>query len=268
MSELSLLHILERQKEKNHLAYQSIFDSLNLSRMERYDQLPETTQSDYQTLRQAGFAPESIVDDLDKSSLKFLLHFGKNEPSRIFLEEDIRKIAQSYGLKFLRTSDFQSTQKEFFLNDLSTFQQEWPLIYQDKYFERQPSSYDYRLLGPSRSFDGYTATSSKQPLLFYHVGKGIYYLVSSYDNWISDMRKMLFLPTKSYKKTVSVFVTLFISLIVGSIIFKSVMIFDIGYLLLLVLYFLTTPLVLLSDWDRPYSFPPWFKKSMYRLIPY
>ncbi|MDF9797764.1 hypothetical protein OKW21_003027 [Catalinimonas alkaloidigena] len=77
MSEVSLLHKLEQQKEKNQEAYQSLFNSLNLSRLDRYDQLSETIQTDYQTLRQAGFAPESIVDDLGKTSLKLLIHFGK-----------------------------------------------------------------------------------------------------------------------------------------------------------------------------------------------
>ncbi|MEK6480154.1 hypothetical protein WJR50_21605 [Catalinimonas sp. 4WD22] len=267
MSEVSLLHKLEQQKEKNLEAYQSLFNSLNLSRMDRYDQLSETSQTNYQTLRQAGFAPESIVDDLGKISLKLLIQFGKNNPEKLYLEDDIKAVAQTYGLKFLSTSYFKGKHKDSFLDDLNAFQQNQSLIHKNNYLESPLSSYDYRLLGPSRSFDDHNHEVLKPPLLFYNVGKGIYYLVSNYDNWVNEVRKVVYWPLASFNRTLIYLVILVSTFCALYLLFDS-KIFLLASILFTLVQLFFMPLVILCDWDRPNTFPSWFKKTIYSLVPY
>lgn len=185
MSEISSLSLLEKQKERNHIAYKRLHQSIEQYQAESDDLWVNDAVSDEQILLRAGFRPESVVDRIGKKFSSLLIQLEKENPAKLFLEEDINEIASSNGLEFLKTRHFQGEKKDFFIEDLKNFQQR--LLTLDDIDSRAAQfmhSIRFYLLGLPQSFEGKESIPPKPPLLFYNIGEDIYYLVSSYDSYL------------------------------------------------------------------------------------
>ena len=64
MREVSVITLLQQQREKNEKTYQALFGSLNLSGIPNFQTLPQTSLAGHQALVNAGFQSTSLVDKL------------------------------------------------------------------------------------------------------------------------------------------------------------------------------------------------------------
>lgn len=189
MNEMSILSLLNEQKEANQDAYQEIHQAIEQDKvLNEGSWTGDEAMSDEQALLYAGFKPESILERLGKRSSSLLMDLEKKNPTKFYLEEDIKEVALSYGLKFFKTNDFQGDQKSIFIKDIKSFLKFLASL-EDKsggvsrVFQLLHSTRFY-LLGLPQTFEGKESSSSKAPLLFYNIGADIYYLVSSYDSYL------------------------------------------------------------------------------------
>ncbi|MEK6480156.1 hypothetical protein WJR50_21615 [Catalinimonas sp. 4WD22] len=189
MKEISILSLLNKQKEANQDAYQEIYQAIEQDKtLYEGSWTGDEDMSDEQALLYAGFKPDSILERLGKNSSSILIALEKESPAKFYLEEDIKEVALSYGLKFLKTSDFQGDQKSIFINDIKSFLHFLASL-EDKnggvsrVFQLLHSSRFY-LFSLPQTFEGKGISSSKPPLLFYNIGANIYYLVSTYDSYL------------------------------------------------------------------------------------
>lgn len=189
MNETSILLLLNKQKEANRDAYQKIYQAIEQDKaLNEGSWTGGEDMSDEQALLYAGFKPDSILERIGKKSSSILIALEKENPAKFYLEEDIKEVALSYGLKFLKTSDFQGDQKSIFIKDIKSFLQFLASL-EDKnggvsrVFQLLHSTSFY-LLGVPLTFEGKETSSSKAPLLFYNIGADIYYLVSTYDSYL------------------------------------------------------------------------------------
>jgi len=266
MNEESLLSLLSDQQEKSRKLYHELFSSLSLSRLDHYDSLPETADSSYNVLHTAGFIPGSIIDRLTETSLKLLIQLAKEDTSRIFLEDDIRQVAQQYGLKFLKTKYYKGKQKEMFVNDLNVFQKRIVEITDNPYWATDSFSFRYLLLGASRAFDNESGSKFKAPLLFYYIGEDIYYLVSSHDSWVNKARKVIYWPVAGPKHTGLTWAFLFIFFVSIMIVTDSWFIFMGAFLLHIVFTYFSLEKLFWKSADS-FPIPIWGKKIISKIIP-
>ncbi len=72
-------------------------------------------------MRSAGFPPELLVDALDSADLKLFSKVLRYDPSRVFREEDIDYVNNTYALRKYRTANCQGRKWEQMERYLSVF---------------------------------------------------------------------------------------------------------------------------------------------------
>lgn len=265
MYETSLITLLQQQKEKNEKAYQALFGDLNLSKVTNFQSLPKTNLTTHQSLVNAGFKSASPVDKFSETDLKIMLYLAKQDISRFYLEEDLKCVADRYGLKKLQTYEYKGKQQNRFASDLENFQATLEQADLGRYFGVSSLKYNYHLLGATAALHGYEPSkryaAKHTPLLFLSLSNGIYYLISNYDCWVQAIRKFIYLPFA--KPSISVPIALLLEVLVA--IFSSDMV---GLLILdvMVLAYLLMGVIHFS-WTMPTPLPDWLGKIVYRILP-
>ncbi|MGB3779779.1 MAG: hypothetical protein WA960_15565 [Tunicatimonas sp.] len=262
MREVSLRALLADRREANPQAYAPLRELINLDRPDEYQSLTSTTVGSYQRMRSAGFPSESLVDALSSTDLNLFSKVLRYDPSRVFREEDIDHVVNTYALRKYRTADYQGRKWEQMERDLSVFQED--------ILGHSLQSYGYHVVGLSSAMTPYPVSKSRIPLLFYHIGEGFYFLVSTYENWVPTLRKLLFIPiasTKNYVTTLALLGIFYLTIIaLSSIIGKSLS----GLLVIIVSLssMIVFSLTMLRPRTYPDQFPDWLNRWMYKLLPY
>ena len=262
MREVSLRALLADRREANPQAYEPLRELINLARPDEYQSLTSTTVGSYQRMRSAGFPPESLVDALDRDALKLLSKALQYDPSRIYREEDIDHVVDSYALRKYATHYYKGKKWKQMDQDLSVFQQE--ILGHDR------RSYGYHVVGLSPAMTSYPVSKSRIPLLFYHIGQGFYFLVSTYDSWVPAVRRWLQMPIANNRNYMISLSLLGLSYIVISVLLAASS--DKLSALLLLLFSFSYVVVFVLSMTRmrnyPDQFPDWLNRWLYKLLPY
>ena len=266
MKDTSLRAALDERRATHPEPYRKLEELINLQHPDRFDQLTNTSLERYQQLRSAGFPSGSLIDQLTTDQLKRLAKVLKLDASRVFLKADIDALIRIYGLSYYATRFYTGKAWAAMEEDLRSFQQ---IVLEKEY--PQWYEHDYSVLGVSPALNGYPVATSRMPLLFFHIGKDIYFLVSTYDSWISGWRRMFYWPFTSYRNgTIAwvAYMAIFILLIswVDKQTVKTWLI-PIAFLYLIV-YMLVSALPMLRSRNFPNHSPRWLNRLFYRVLPY
>ena len=196
MKDISLRAALDERRAAHPEQYQSLEELINLQRPDRYDQLTATSLESYHNLRSAGFPSGSLLDRLTEGQIKRLSKALKLDASRVFVKDDIDHLIHTYGLSFYATSYYQGKAWKAMEEDLPQFQQ--------AVLDENPQWYEpyYSVLGVSPALNGHPVAASRIPLLFFHLGANFYFLISTYDSWVSRWRRWVYWPFASYRHAV------------------------------------------------------------------
>ena len=266
MKEISLRAKLDEQRAANPKRYQKLEELINLQRPDRYDQLTNTSIESYRHLRSAGFPSDSLLDQLTAGQIKRLAKALQLDASRVFLREDINELVYTYGLCFFATNYYRGQAWEEMEKDLQSFQQQILTGENPMWYE----SY-YSVLGVSPALSGYPTPASRIPLLFFHLGSDLYFLISTYDSWVPGIRRILYWPFATFRQgaisyTVGLASYFFLVWIIPKDIFRWVGIPLV--LFSLTAFFTAMSVSLLRRRDYPNAFPLWLNRLIYRWLPY
>lgn len=266
MKEISLRAALDEQRAAHPEQYQKLEELVNLQRPDRYDQLADTSLESYQHLRSAGFPSDSLVDQLTEGQIKRLAKALKLDASRLFLKADIDSLVRTYGLSFYTTRFYGGKAWEAMEQDLQQFQQ---TVLKDE----NPGWYEhyYSVLGVSPALNGYPVAASRIPLLFFHLGGDLYFLISTNDSWVSGWRRLVYWPFATYRHGVIAWVVyMAVFMVVLSWMDKQTLK---AWLIPIVFPYLTafiliSALPMLRSRSFPNDFPRWVNRIFYRVLPY
>ena len=260
MKEKSVIALLDQQREKNQRAYKTLFGSLNLSGVPNGRDLSSSNLTGHRLLTNAGFEPESLVDRLTEGELRLLSSLARQDVTKFYLEDDLKRIAQRYGLRKVRTSEYQGMHRSYFVDDLETFQAQLQSTDKKEYSSFYTGKYRYHLIGTNSALCGYDTSARHTPLLFFSLDEGIYFLVSNRDLWVSSARRWLYQPLTT--PLLSNVIFLFVA-VLAMLLFHPVVL---AFLYLLWFVYFTRGM-LFSEWKTLDTVPHWLRKIVITLIP-
>ena len=216
-------------------------------------------------LVKAGFESESLVDKLSKNELRVILFLAQQDITKFYLEDDLKRVASWYGLKKIRTSEYQGEHHRHFADDLKNFQAKLPEADAKESFGSYAWKYQYYLLGTNSALCGHDTSAKHAPLLLFSLGKGIYFLVGTRDLWVSPARRWLYQPLNSPKLSSAIIII--VAALLGALL-PSKIAWEVVWLIAYLAWFVYfTHGMLFSDWKILYSVPRWLRKIVKTLIP-
>lgn len=266
MKELSLSTILEDSRQANAKRYTELEKLVNLRFPDRYDQLTSASLESYQGFRSAGFPAESLIDTLTEKDLLILAKAFKNDPSRLFVKDDLYSVIRRYALRGYLPNSYHGRRWEQMNEDIQTFQKQYvPERFQGL------STIGYFVVGLSPAMANFPVKPSRKPLLFYKIGDHIFFLVSSYDTWVPAARKALFWPFANNRNGLIAYSVYMTSLLALPFFYPESSPRWIGVVLMIfysILLFGAMTIPLLRPRFYPDSFPRWWNRLMYKVLPY
>lgn len=152
--------------------------------------LEKNVDSDIDVLKQMGLdysVKEKESIERKKEYLKGL------DRSRIFTEDEIKSLCVSYRLKFLRINSYRGSIDPNLPDRIKEFK---TMFEASGHGSRRMDYYDFMICAPKESFK--LEEHPVDPLLFYPVGGGFYYLVHKWGNDISILRWIKSLKMRSF----------------------------------------------------------------------
>lgn len=181
---------LEKKLMKEH---KQVFTPQELLQIKEYEQLGELVENDaLQRVGIVGAAENGKNNSAKLTAIKERL--GKFDQDRIFHRSQIKSICDKYHLKFLSPRYYQGTVDGELANRITNFE--------TAYGVRCGSS-NTKIVAPASSFK--LQERPKDPLFFYSLGDGYYYLIHKWGNDLNIFRRMIPLFTN----------VLFCSLLIG-----------------------------------------------------
>lgn len=260
MKEKSLIALLDQQRDKNQKAYQVLFGALNLSGVPSFNNLSSSNLTGHRLLTNAGFEPESLVDRLTEGELRLLCSLARQDVTKFYLEEDLKRVAQRYGLKMVRTSEYQGTHRSYFVDDLETFQDHLQVADKKEHSGFYIRKYQYHLIGTNSALCGYDTSAQHTPLLFFSLDEGIYFFVSNRDLWVSSARRWLYQPIDDLLLSSATFL---VTAVLAMVLFHPA----VSAFLYLLWFMYFTRDMLFSNWKVIETVPYWLRKIIVTLIP-
>lgn len=266
MRDISLRAKLDERRAENITEYQALKELVNLHRPDRYDQLTDASLASYQHFRLAGFSSDSLLDRLTEAQIKRLAGGLQLDASRLFVEKDINYLIRTYGLSFYATRFYRGKAWPAMEENLKQFQQTVLEDDNPRWLE-----HNYSVLGVSPALNGHPVAASRTPLLFFHLGGDLYFLISTYDSWISSWRRLIYWPFAAYRNGVvawAIYMTIFLvglSWMDQQTLKTWLIPIVFPYLSA---FIIVSALPLLRSRSVPNNFPHWLNQLIYRVLPY